>query len=288
MKRFIFIVLFLLASTSIYSQKYQWAQRIGGVSGDFANSIAVDVSGNVYVAGIFDTSSISFNNGISLTNSGSFDGYVAKYNSSGLCLWAQKIAGVDYEREPSIAVDSNGSVYIAGSFLSPTLTFNNGISLNNSGAWDGYIAKYNSTGICQWAQVIAGASADVVENITVDANAAIYICGTFYSSSLLFNNGVSLTNSSSRDSYIAKYNSNGMCQWAQKIIGTDYEDAFSIAVDSIGNVYVAGDFSSSSLIFNNGISITNTGSWDGYIAKYDSSGLCQWAQKIAGSSDRCC
>jgi hypothetical protein len=51
----------------------------------------------------------------------------------------------------------SGNVYVAGHFISASLIFNNGISLLHSGnGYDVYIAKYNSSGVCQWAEIIGG------------------------------------------------------------------------------------------------------------------------------------
>ncbi len=45
----------------------------------------------------------------------------------------------------SISTDANRNVYVAGYFESPTLSFNNGITLSNSGESDAYIAKYTES-----------------------------------------------------------------------------------------------------------------------------------------------
>jgi hypothetical protein len=55
-----------------------------------------------------------------------------------------------YDDVYSINTDANGNLYVAGYFDSPKLTFNNGIMLSSSGFHDGFIAKYNSDGVCQW------------------------------------------------------------------------------------------------------------------------------------------
>jgi len=120
----------------------QWAEKIGGTDYDYAYSVAVDEFGNVYVAGYFASSTLTLNNGIALTKIGSSDVFIVKYNSTGVCQWAEKIAGTDYDYANSIAVGTFGNVYVAGYFASPSLTLNNGITLSNSGGYDGYIAKY--------------------------------------------------------------------------------------------------------------------------------------------------
>ncbi|NLO20003.1 MAG: hypothetical protein GX121_09080 [Ignavibacteria bacterium] len=278
-----FLLLFTTMQTYAQNPQCQWAEKIAGTARDNAYSTSTDESGNVYVAGAFDSPTLTFNNGIILANSGVDDGYLAKYNSDGVCQWAEKIAGTSYDYAVSTRTDESGNVYVAGIFGSPTLIFNNGIILANSGDLDGYIAKYNSSGVCQWAEKIAGTNYDYVNSISIDESGNVYVAGDFASTTITFNNGIILANSGDLDGYIAKYNSSGVCQWAEKIAGSYNDYAYSISTDVGGNVYVSGRFWSPTLTFNNGIILANSGDLDGYIAKYNSSGVCQWAEKIAGT-----
>ncbi len=262
----------------------QWAEKIAGTDLDLAASISTDANGNVYVAGRFESPTLTFNNEITLSSSGSSDGYLAKYNTDGVCQWAEEIAGTGFVEANSISTDANGNVYVAGRYNTTQLTFNNGITLTNIGSSDGYLVKYNSSGVCQWAEKIAGDSPDYASSIITDASYNVYIAGQYNSSALAFNNGITLSNTDESDAYIAKYDSSGVCQWAKKIAGLGYDYANSISTDANGNVYVGGHFNYAALIFNNGITLSNSGSEDGYIAKYNSSGVCQWAEKIAGTS----
>ena len=284
--------IFFISFITSNSQTCQWAEKIAGTSYDYGNSIAVDGSGNVYVIGRFNSTTLTLNNGKSLTGGGTnnYDIFLAKYNSSGICHWAEKIAGSSMDSGNSIAVDDSGNVYIAGDFHSGTLYFNNSKTLTNStSSYDAYIAKYNSSGVCQWAQKISGTDDEYSRSIAVDDSGNVYIAGNYNSSLLTFNNGKTLTNSGGDDGYIAKYNSSGICQWAQNFSTNPGSVlALSIAVDGSGNVYVTGYWtgSSSTLTFNNSKTLTNSNSgYDAYIAKYNSSGLCQWAEKIAGTAD---
>jgi hypothetical protein len=142
MKRISILMLTIILSCScIHAQTAQWAEKIAGTNYDYATSVAVDASGNVYVAGYFSSSTLTLNNGITLSNTNDNDGYIAKYNSSGVCQWAKKIAGTSDDYAYSVAVDASGNVYVAGAFSSSTLTLNNGIMLTKSGYDDGFVTK---------------------------------------------------------------------------------------------------------------------------------------------------
>ena len=179
-----FLLLFAAVQAHSQNPQCQWAEKIAGNSYDYAYSIITDESGNVYVAGSFDSPMLAFNNGITLSNSGDYDGYIAKYNSDGVCQWAEKIAGKGYDYVFSISTDINGNVYVAGYFKSSKLRFNNGIILTKSADVAGYIAKYNSDGVCQWAEKIAGTDGDYARSISTDLSGNVYVTGYFYSNIL--------------------------------------------------------------------------------------------------------
>jgi len=88
-----------------------------GTGDDVALAVAVDSDRNVYVAGYFDSATLSFGNDKNLTNRGSADFFVVKYNSSGVAQWAQNPAngsGTGNDYAYSVAVDTSGNVYVAG------------------------------------------------------------------------------------------------------------------------------------------------------------------------------
>lgn len=288
MKYFLLLLIATFLSVQVsHSQTCQWAQRINGTGADVANCTTVDCFGNVFVSGYYSSSVLNFNNGKSLTKNGNYDGYIAKYNSSGICMWVANMCGPGVDYASRIALDSSGNVYVAGYFSSSKLDFNNNISIINDGGFDAFIAKYNSIGICQWVEKFSGKGDERVWCIAFDGIDNIYIGGSFTSEVLSFNNDIAITNTNSgtSDAYISKYNTSGTCQWTQKISGSNHDHLNSIGIDGSGNIIVGGYFFSSYLNFNTGIALDNDGSYDVFIAKYNSRGKCLWADKIGGTGD---
>lgn len=269
----------------------QWAEKIYGIDDENDNRddkgicIAIDNNGNIYVAGEFESTILNFNNGKSLTNVEYADSFIAKYNNSGECQWAEKIAGNFSDYISKIEIDNSGNILLSGDFDSEILTFNNGITLSNTNFNDGFIAKYNSSGECQWAEKIAGDLGENVENLVVNDDNDIYITGYFDSDTTNFNNGKSLSKSGSEDAFVAKYNSNGVCQWADKIYGSGSELATALTIDDFGDIYLLGEFDSDTTYFNNSKFIENGGKYDAFLTKYNSSGICQWVEKIGGEEN---
>jgi uncharacterized delta-60 repeat protein len=81
----------------------QWQKTLGGTSTDTGNAVAIDSSGNVYIGG----------NGQN-DNAGTRDYYFAKFDSSGTLQWQRMLGGTDQDRVASMTVDSQDTLYVAG------------------------------------------------------------------------------------------------------------------------------------------------------------------------------
>jgi hypothetical protein len=270
-----------------------WARS---ASGGFAYSkIVADINGNVYVTGYFGGASINFGT-ISLTNTGTTNMFIAKYDSNGNILWAKIASGNNPSvKSVSIDLDYNGNALITGNFDSPSITIGT-ITLNNNDSLgissDIFIAKYDSNGNLLWAKKAGGNYYEDSYSITTDIIGNAYITGFYASSSITFS-AYTLNNSDATgntpDIFIAKYDSSGNLIWA-KSEGGQYnqnETGYCIRNDSIGNIYVTGWFDKNINI--GAITLTNTDTTQGvtnaFIAKYDSSGNLIWAKNAGGFSD---
>ncbi len=248
-----------------------WAKSAGGTQDDIANSVATDTSGNVFISGYFQSSSIVF--GITtLTNaSTTFDLFLVKYDGSGTVLWAKREGGTGNEVVNSVATDATGNAYITGYFSS--LLFSIGTTtLSNSGSEDVFVAKYDVSGIAIWAKSASGFSLDMANSVTIDVSGNVYISGYFMSATLTFGT-TTLTNggNNTTDIFTAKYSSGGTFAWAKRAGGTFNDIAYSVVTDVSGNVFIAGYFQSNSLVFGSA-TLTNAGGSDILLLKYSSSG----------------
>ena len=169
-----------------------YTKSAGGTNTDYANSVIVDANGNTYVVGYFSSSSITFGT-TTLTNSGSADMFIVKYDASGNMLWAKSAGGTSNDYAQSIAVDANGNTYVAGYFNSSSITFGSNTLTNAAGDYDMFVVKYDASGNVLWAKSAGGTSDDQANSITVDANGNIYVAGSFKSASITFG-ATTLTN----------------------------------------------------------------------------------------------
>ncbi len=282
----IFFYFLIVAMSAVNLNAQEWAKSFGNTSYDDAIDMVIDASGNSYTVGSY-RDSIQFGNGISLISPGVERSFVAKFNSEGICQWAQSISSISNWSRPScVALDSTGNIYVGGAYKDSTY-FGNGIFLPKvdsiSNGRDPYIVKYNSNGECQWAKsLVARSDSDRLLGIAIDAKGNAYVFGR-YSTELTSNDGISLTSAKGLENFIAKYSPDGVCKWANRIGGLvgQYSEKYILS-DSEGNLYIAGSFGDS-LNFGNNISLIASAKGDGVLAKYNSSGVCQWAKAITGS-----
>lgn len=133
----------------------------------------------------------------------------------------------------------------------------------------------------QWAWITnaTGENTQRARGIACDEDDNIYVCGHFLGDTT-FGPGL-LSSNGDTDAYIAKMNPDGEWLWAQKAGGTGSDDAWSIAVDNAGNVYLTGIFESTASFGTH--SLVSAGDYDIFVAKLDSDGNWLWVRS-AGSS----
>ncbi len=269
------------------SGTYAWVVQAGGAQGDTGLGIAIDdATGDVYVAGSFDSPFISFGPTM-MPNSGgggfgNSDGFLAKLSEAGVWQWAKAIGGGGIDVANSVTVNSQGLIYVTGQF---TLTIGLGPSrLLSAGGSDVFIGQFDAVGRCQWGASAGGLAADSGTDISFDAAGDAYVAGTYISPTIQFGNTTITSNSPfDNELFVAKLSQFGVWQWVAVAGGSDNESVGWLDVDRFGNVYVSGGFRSLQAYFGP-ITLTNTSTqnFDIFVAKLNPAGVWQWAAR-AGS-----
>jgi hypothetical protein len=280
--QFFLIVLILVDlsnRSAAQSPDWLWAKSAGGNLSDYANSIATDGNGNVYVTGYFSSDSITFGSTI-LVNANTTDSlpdmFVAKYDASGNVLWAKSYGGTSIDEGKSITTDKNGNVCVTGFFKSSSIIFGND-TLISDGSEFIFVVKYDASGNVLWAKRTGGN----ISNIAADSSGNIYIAGYFQYNTIIFG-GDTLTSSGNIDIFLMKYDAFGNELWARNAGGASADWCYGIAIDDNSNAYLTGSFDSPSMIFGSD-TLIKTGDIDIFILKYDSSGDALWAKGIGGT-----
>jgi len=218
---------------------------------DFGSGVTTDSSGNIYVTG-YTRGGLDGN-----TNSGSYDIFLVKYNSSGTKQWTKQLGTSSTDIGNDVTTDSSDNVYVTG-YTGGGLDGN-----TSSGNHDIVLVKYNSSGTKQWTKQLGTSSGDYGNDITTDSSGNIYVTG-FTERGLDGN-----IHSGNDDIFLVKYNSSGTKQWTKQLGTSSTDYGSGVTTDSSGNIYVTG--STSGELDGN----THFGDRDIFLVKYNSSGIKQ-------------
>ncbi|AMR28326.1 hypothetical protein A0257_15340 [Hymenobacter psoromatis] len=238
-------------------------------------SVALDATGEVSVSGWISAANIPTGNttatatfapGVTLTSQLA-DGFVAKYTAQGALRWVQKIGGEANNFAEGVAADASGAVFVCGEFGSnavalgtATATFGP-FQLTSTGfpsypygfgAPDGFVAKYDAQGTCQWVQAIRGGEYEAVRSVAVNKRGEVYVGGAAYAG-VLFGTNTSLQGTTvGYQGYVAKYSGAGELRWLQSYGGSgryslaasSFRSGLGLTTDGVGRVYICGAFQS--------------------------------------------
>ncbi|MCW3104198.1 MAG: type sorting protein [Bacteroidetes bacterium] len=267
-----------------------WARSAGGSAFDIGLGLAVDPAGDILLGGYFISKKMLISS-VFLTNAdasaSTSDIFIAKYTSSGSLLWAKSEGAEGDERLYNICSDVNGNVLATGTFKSNSVIFGPAVLTNSQpGNEDIFIAKYDPSGMIDWAQKAGGWDIDYSIGIATDTDGNVIITGSFHGTDITFG-GITLVTGSPgfSDVFIAKYNASGNVLWAKSAGSSGGDFADDVAVDADGNIFITGQFYDPVMHFD-AVSVTNTIAWtsDAYLAKYDASGNALWARSGGGDS----
>ncbi len=220
----------------------------GAVTGghDYGRAIAVDLSGNVYVAGSTQSTQFPVTEGaIARTNQGSTDGFVTKLDPSGATrIYSTYLGGNSIDEVRGIAVDPAGNAYVAGATSSNRFPTTAGVfQTTPKGGGDCFVAKLNPSGTALvYSTLLGGNSLDTTSAIGIDAAGDAYVTGQTSSTDFPVTPGAfQKALRSVPDAFFARINSSGTSVLYATYLGGGYiDDATSLAVDQAGNAVVAG------------------------------------------------
>lgn len=290
------LALILLAGSFCNAQPvFNWAKSFGDANDDQGKSIALDATGNVYVAGFFK-GTVDFDPGAAThtltANGASQDIFIAKYNASGDYLWAVNVGNSSDEMVNKITVDASGNVYATGYFFG-TVDFDPGATAQNLtciGYVEAFVLKLDALGNYVWAKQIGGAGSggEVGQSIAIDANGNILIAG-YYDGTPDLDPGTNtqiMPFAGSQDLFICKWDASGAYIWGKSVNGISVENPSSITTDASGNVYTTGYFNSTAVDFDPGAgtqSFSAIGAADIFVLKLDANGNYIWAKQMGGA-----
>jgi hypothetical protein len=253
-----------------------WAKSVGGVESEEGNSVAITSNGEtVFWAGLFQVGmDVDPGSGVTFVNtiSNGVDGFLIELDQDGSFVEFFPFGGVGYDGVMDIEVDNQNNLLVGGIFsdvadLDPGL----GVSNHNSnGIFDIFLVKLDTAENYVWSRSFGGTTSDYLNAIAVDLDGSSYLTGRL-NSTVDFDPGpgvFSIVSAGTNNIFYNKLDSLGEFKWAGTI---NISISHSIYVDSLLNIYGAGEFSSFNLDVDptaDTFLLTSTGSSDPIVHKF--------------------
>jgi Beta-propeller repeat len=267
---------------------------IGGSAFDSGNGIAVDASGAAYVAGFsgslnYPTTPGSFDT----TQNGGSDAFVTKLDPTGSKLEYSTYlggAGFSFEGANGIAVDSDGSAYVAGftgSAAFPTTPGAYDTTKNGTGN-DVYVTKLDPSGAkLGYSTFLGGTTSDTGNGVAVDGKGRAYLTGFTASADFPATpNAHDSSHNGGSDAFVTRLDSTGSgLEYSTVLGGAGNDSSQGIAVDANGELTsVVGSTSSSDFPSTpRAHDRTYNGNGDAFIATFDKFSRMAYSTFLGGT-----
>jgi hypothetical protein len=280
----------LVGTVDLYATKFDqagapvWAKGFGGLSNSMSiGGISMDAAGNIYIVGSY-TFLITVS-GIDYYSAGDKDGFIIKLDPNGNVIWVKSFGSSTPQEFNSIAINGN-KLYVAGSYMG---TFTSGsvtLPPSNNGSSDAMVIAFDTAGTALWAANGGGSDQDYLFSISASTS-EVYASGTVRGASATFGANNLTGSGSSDDILILRMSNSGTINLAKRVGSSNTDQALNVGNDANGNIYISGNFLGN-VNFGGTVSLTSAGGstyTDGFLAKYNASGVCQWACRQGGASD---
>lgn len=203
-------------------------------------------------------------------------------NICALPLWNLIFGGALNDVAPAMAVDMNGNVIVGGTF-SGTMTVG-AQQLTSAGGTDGFIAQFDTNGNLKWAQSLGDAADQSVTGVASDASGNVFVTGVFAGTLNLGGMGGATYTANGKDTFVMKLGGSGAYFWSKRIGVSGDQISTSIAVNSVGEVAVAGHYTGDLIcVFG---CVASLGAQDLFVFKYDTNGAQKFYKTFGDASDQ--
>ncbi|HVQ64395.1 MAG TPA: SBBP repeat-containing protein [Terriglobia bacterium] len=260
----------VVVKLAISNGEIQFSTYLGGVNSDRAFGVAVDASGNAYVAGgtlgsfpIVNAFQPAFGRGLR-------DGFLTKITPSGTIGFSTFFGGSGDEQIYDVAIDGDGNIIVTGYTSSQNFPVANALyRIFRGGTDDVFISKFNSAGSgLIFSTYLGGFASDNGVRLAVDKDNNIYVTGYTLSPDFPIKNAPQPLHAGVYDAFLIKLHPDGQdADFSTPIGGEDTDGGTAVAVDKDGYIYLAGFTNSVGFYAINAIGGFLRGARDGFVVK---------------------
>ncbi len=233
-----------------------------------SGAMVVDDQQNVTVVGEFALPD-AFGSGTTRTPVAGTDIYIAQFSTAGAFNWLKVAGGPQDDHALCVSRNGAGDVFVGGDFTGPA-DFQAGTPFSTAQNADGFTARYQRSGL-GIASTSIGSDAGYSDSVHATAfgpSGEQVVVGVYEGTMSLA--GRTLSSAGSDDAFVEKLDANGTPLWAVSMGGSMWDSGDTVALDSAGNIYVAGTFGGAFSIGSN--TINSRGDIDIFVAKFAPNG----------------
>ena len=238
-----------------------YATYLGGNAVDEGYAIAADTLGNAYVTGYTGSSNFPQQSPVRSSNFSSVDAFVTKLNPAGSALvYSTYLGGSATDYGTGIAVDSSGNAYVTGIVGSTNFPVVNAMQAKLAGADDAFVTKFDPSGSAlMYSTYLGGGSVDDAYALAIDRDGNAWVTGRTNSSDFPLTDPLQISRFAF-DMFVTEINASGSGRLFSTFLGgTGSESGRGIAADSLGNIHIAGESTSTNFPIVNSIQNTSGG-----------------------------
>jgi hypothetical protein len=161
-------------------------------------------------------------------------------------IWGRYFAGANGDWGNNVVVDSKNNNVMVGTTFSAAVSTGGAHQTVLKGGQDAFLARFNAKGVLLWATYYGGSGTEQGNNIALDANDNIVICGFTYSNSGIatagaYNTKINYNNTTgASDAFLSKFDSTGVLLWGSYYGGEGNDQAWGLTLDLTGNIVMVG------------------------------------------------
>ena len=223
--------------------KVVYSTYLGGSLTDVGYALAVDLSGDLYVTG--GTQSPDFPhsaNAYQAALAGGIDTFVSVFDPNGSLIYSTYFGGSADDVAYGIAVDVGYNVYLTGTTSSTNFpTTASVFQAHSAGGIDGFVTKFAPFGAPVYSTYIGGSGDDTPAAIVIDGAGAAYVAGETNSTNFPTKSAFQNVFYGKKDIFAFKLHADGtQLDYSTYVGGSGTDTAGGLAVDTVGNLYIAG------------------------------------------------
>ncbi|MFC2173145.1 SBBP repeat-containing protein [Acidobacteriota bacterium] len=223
-------------------QQLVYSTFLGGDASDYGEGIAIDGSGNAYVAGDTQGGFPTLNALQPSMGGGPWDTFLTKLDSAGMAIYSTYLGGTWPDMAESVAVDSGVNAVVTGRTFSTDFPLKNPFQGSNSGLTDAFVTKVNPAGTgLVFSTYLGGTGDDFAQGVAVDVSSSdIYVVGRTRSPNFPTFAAFQGTLRGAEDGFVSKFDASGGLIYSTYLGGTGKDGLGGVAVAPSGDTFVIG------------------------------------------------